>query len=80
MLCIKSLGVLFLGDLDVSLLDGKISFVYTRVLTQVQFTSSRELRSLMDVGRVNPGWGRSHWRQIRVESGLEPSCKSNTEL
>ena len=21
----------------------------------------------------NPGWGRSHWRQIWVESGLEPS-------
>ena len=23
----------------------------------------------------NPGWGRSHWRRIRVESGLELSCK-----
>ena len=29
----------------------------------------------MDVGQVNPGynlgWGRSQWRRIRVESGLE---------
>ena len=54
--------------------------VYTRVLTRVQLTFSREPSSNppMDVGWVNlgynPGWGRSHWRQIRVES-LELSCK-----
>ena len=51
------------------------NYVYMRVLTLVQFSSN----STMDVGCVNPGynsgWGRSHWRLIRVESGLKPSCE-----
>ena len=44
--------------------------VYMRILTRVQLTSSREPSSNppMDMGRVNPGynpgWGRSHWREV----------------
>ena len=48
--------------------------VYTRVLTQVQLTSSPDPSSIspMDESKLQ---GHSHWRQIWVESGLEPSCK-----
>ena len=52
--------------------------VYTRVLTRVQLTFGRKpssnpwVESIRVTIRVG---GRSHWRRIRVESGLEPSCK-----
>ena len=41
-----------------------------------RFPSWTEFQSTNGCGLVNPGynpgWGHSHWRQIRVESGLEP--------
>ena len=70
-------GLVVYSDSDPLPCVGIITVVYTRVLTRVQLTSGSELSSNppMDMGRVspgyNPGWGRSHWRQIRVRPWLE---------